>query len=455
MVRPNLNHVPLTRVLAFLMFVAYLMSDYVARAVSSLPGIGATLRGAREGRGISIEQAAQETRISARFLDALEAERFEALPAPVYVRGFLRSYANYLRVDPNPLMAQLNASDGLPIAGPDGFVTGPGPTAGRRPPSRDPWRQRPQARGTAQGAPPPPVTSVGASPTQTADDDEPGGWAPEPLRSFEPPPPIPNASPFQPVAPTYDDDVDEQYLEDYPQDETPRSRRVQGVLVERESQYNDAGGPMRLIALAGGGLIALLFFVVVGVLLAGGGGGDDDGNNASAPLPTATASRSGSVVPVGTPSLSPSVLASPSSSASPSPSGTPGTETPVPTPGAGTPSPTVPPAATATFRPDEPTPTPTPIPPTPTPAPPTPTRIPPTPPPPPTPAIAHPTGTSECSQFGGVCARPGAGGPIYLVVCAPDGWFIDAPGNGDFSLDGGAWTRRTAGSISEAAGVCG
>ena len=53
-----------------------------------------TLRSARIQRGLSIEQVAQDTRISARFLEALEDEAFQELPAPVYVRGFLRSYGN-------------------------------------------------------------------------------------------------------------------------------------------------------------------------------------------------------------------------------------------------------------------------------------------------------------------------------------------------------------------------
>ena len=69
--------------------------------------IGSTLRSARVQRGLTIEQAAQDTRISRRFIEAIEAEDFDALPAPVYVRGFLRSYSNYLRVDPQPLLAQL------------------------------------------------------------------------------------------------------------------------------------------------------------------------------------------------------------------------------------------------------------------------------------------------------------------------------------------------------------
>ena len=89
-------------------------------------GIGQTLRATRERRGITVEQVAQDTRISLRFIEALEDEQFDELPAPVYVRGFLRSYANYLKLDPQPLLDQLVGGDRLPAGSPDGFVRGPG-----------------------------------------------------------------------------------------------------------------------------------------------------------------------------------------------------------------------------------------------------------------------------------------------------------------------------------------
>jgi len=61
--------------------------------------IGAGLREARERQGLSLEQAAEATRIAARHLRALEEERFERLPEPVYARGFLREYAGFLGLD--------------------------------------------------------------------------------------------------------------------------------------------------------------------------------------------------------------------------------------------------------------------------------------------------------------------------------------------------------------------
>jgi len=66
--------------------------------------LGDTLRRARQARGITIEDAERATRIPRRYLEALEQENFTILPAPVYARGFLRSYSGYLGLDPAELL---------------------------------------------------------------------------------------------------------------------------------------------------------------------------------------------------------------------------------------------------------------------------------------------------------------------------------------------------------------
>ena len=71
-----------------------------------LTGIGVELRDARIARGVTIDDAQRATRISRRYLQALEDEDFEALPAPVFARGFLRSYAQYLSIDPTELVSR-------------------------------------------------------------------------------------------------------------------------------------------------------------------------------------------------------------------------------------------------------------------------------------------------------------------------------------------------------------
>jgi hypothetical protein len=61
--------------------------------------IGNSLREARVRRGIDFAQAELGTKIRGKYLRALEDEQFELLPAQTYVKGFLRTYAEYLGLD--------------------------------------------------------------------------------------------------------------------------------------------------------------------------------------------------------------------------------------------------------------------------------------------------------------------------------------------------------------------
>jgi hypothetical protein len=61
--------------------------------------IGSSLREARMRRKLELSQVEQDTRIRAKYLMALEDDRFEALPEPAYAKGFLRTYADYLGLD--------------------------------------------------------------------------------------------------------------------------------------------------------------------------------------------------------------------------------------------------------------------------------------------------------------------------------------------------------------------
>ncbi|HKV43410.1 MAG TPA: helix-turn-helix domain-containing protein, partial [bacterium] len=67
-------------------------------------GIGERLRSARQALGLSLEEIESATRIRRFFLDALEREAFGDLPGPTYVRGFLRSYADYLGIPAEELL---------------------------------------------------------------------------------------------------------------------------------------------------------------------------------------------------------------------------------------------------------------------------------------------------------------------------------------------------------------
>jgi cytoskeleton protein RodZ len=61
--------------------------------------IGTSLREARLRLGADFVEAEQATKIRSKYLRALEEERFELLPAQTYVKGFLRSYADYLGLE--------------------------------------------------------------------------------------------------------------------------------------------------------------------------------------------------------------------------------------------------------------------------------------------------------------------------------------------------------------------
>lgn len=423
--------------------------------------IGRTLRNARVERGLSIDHVAAETRISGRFLQALEEEAFDELPAPVYVRGFLRSYANFLRIDPDPLLAELNAGGGPRVAGPDSFVGGPREPA-RHAPRNDPFApQRADPFAQRSAAPPPPAPpparryerdeAWGAGTTIGADDDdyeadaqyEPaveapayggaviddtryygGRYAPEDRYQDDDAPAY------------YDDDEDEGYDDRFVAAPAPGTRRYQqrdrGVLAERGGMGgNNLGG--RVLAIAAIGVVGL--FVLAAAVLALRGDGDGGGIDivpADNETPT-EAAAGGTVVVSGSPSPGAATTASPGASASPSRTAT---GSPTPTAEATeTPSPTPTPTDTV-----EPTPTPTEVPATPTPAPPTPTPVPTEPP-------SIPSGFSECVALGS------CGTPPWRIVCSPEGaWGIDV--GRDFVLPPGWYEGTLSNTENEAQRAC-
>ena len=71
--------------------------------------IGNSLREARERRGIDFAQAEISTKIRGKYLRALEDEQFALLPAQTYVKGFLRTYAEYLGLDGQLYVDEFNS----------------------------------------------------------------------------------------------------------------------------------------------------------------------------------------------------------------------------------------------------------------------------------------------------------------------------------------------------------
>jgi transcriptional regulator with XRE-family HTH domain len=66
--------------------------------------LGETLREAREENGASIEDAAAATRIMQTQLRAIENNDYSGIPAPMYAKGFLKLYAQFLGLEPEPIL---------------------------------------------------------------------------------------------------------------------------------------------------------------------------------------------------------------------------------------------------------------------------------------------------------------------------------------------------------------
>jgi Helix-turn-helix domain len=71
--------------------------------------IGNSLREARLRQGLDFSEIEQSTKIRGKYLRALEDEQFEVLPAQTYVKGFLRSYADYLGLDGQLYVDEFNS----------------------------------------------------------------------------------------------------------------------------------------------------------------------------------------------------------------------------------------------------------------------------------------------------------------------------------------------------------
>jgi cytoskeletal protein RodZ len=88
--------------------------------------IGGSLREARLKRGLSAADVQKAIRIRDRYLQALEEERWELLPGDAYVKGFLRTYADYLGLDGNLYVDEYNTRyahpDEAPLLVPERFA---------------------------------------------------------------------------------------------------------------------------------------------------------------------------------------------------------------------------------------------------------------------------------------------------------------------------------------------
>lgn len=107
--------------------------------------IGSTLREARQRRGYDIARCEQGTKIRGKYLRAMEDEQFDVLPSPTYVRGFLRSYADFLDLDWQLVLDEYESRFGG-FGDPDPEGDGPGRAARRARPGAVPPRRSNEGR---------------------------------------------------------------------------------------------------------------------------------------------------------------------------------------------------------------------------------------------------------------------------------------------------------------------
>jgi cytoskeletal protein RodZ len=100
--------------------------------VNEVVWTGSALREAREARGISLQQIADSTRVLKRHIENIEADRYAALPAEVYLRGILMALARELRLDGLKVArAYLAALEAAPTPAPPPPPAPPGRPAAR------------------------------------------------------------------------------------------------------------------------------------------------------------------------------------------------------------------------------------------------------------------------------------------------------------------------------------
>ena len=81
-----------------------------------MSSLGPYLRGLREAKGMSLDDIARSTRVGRRHLEALESDTFTELPAPVFVKGFIRAYCEFLDSSSDEALGLYRETTGEPAA---------------------------------------------------------------------------------------------------------------------------------------------------------------------------------------------------------------------------------------------------------------------------------------------------------------------------------------------------
>ncbi len=190
-----------------------------------MSAFGDNLRREREMRGVSLEEISSATKISLRFLEAIEREEFSKLPGGIFSRSFIRTYARYLGLDEDRVVAEYQLA-AHPQEDYDLHRMAAGNTTFSRPSTRTPlistvvvavllvggyWLFRYSQRASEAPVPPPPAPV--ATPRVVTPPSPPANCVdatavpvPAPVVGEAPPPgaappPKPNCVPAQPASP--------------------------------------------------------------------------------------------------------------------------------------------------------------------------------------------------------------------------------------------------------------
>ena len=80
--------------------------------------VGQLLQKEREAKKVSLETVARRTRIKLSFLKAIEEDAFQLIPSETYVRGFIRSYAKLVHLNPDEILnLYRNQAEPTPASG--------------------------------------------------------------------------------------------------------------------------------------------------------------------------------------------------------------------------------------------------------------------------------------------------------------------------------------------------
>ena len=140
-----------------------------------MDSMGQLLRTTRERKRLSLSYVAAQTHIKLQFLELMERDDLSRMPAPMYAKGFIRLYANYLGLDPAPMVQEyIDVQSGRrPARAPAAPV--PAPRAAEPEPEPEP------------GPEPVPEPEVEVEEAEGAGEEEPMAPAPVPPRRPRPP----------------------------------------------------------------------------------------------------------------------------------------------------------------------------------------------------------------------------------------------------------------------------